>query len=59
MAIANGTSQLPSGWACNSGFWRSALDRRSLALAVWGTGVDPQFMQVFARHIKHKTAAGH
>jgi type IV secretion system protein VirB3 len=25
-----------------------------LALAVWGARVDPQFMQVFARHIKHR-----
>ena len=24
------------------------------ALAVWGARVDPQFMQVFARHIKHR-----
>ena len=24
------------------------------SLAVWGARVDPQFMQVFARHIKHK-----
>ena len=24
------------------------------SLAVWGARVDPQLMQVFARHIKHK-----
>ena len=24
------------------------------SLAVWGARVDPQFMQVFARHIKHR-----
>ena len=25
------------------------------SLAVWGARVDPQFMQVFARHIKHRS----
>jgi type IV secretion system protein VirB3 len=24
------------------------------SLAVWGARVDPQFMQVFARHVKHR-----
>ena len=24
------------------------------SLAVWGASLDPQFMQVFARHIKHR-----
>jgi type IV secretory pathway TrbD component len=24
------------------------------SLAVWGARVDPQFMQVFARHLKHR-----
>ena len=24
------------------------------SLAVWGARLDPQFMQVFARHIKHR-----
>ena len=32
------------------------VDRNLLwSLAVWGARVDPQFMQVFARHVRHRS----
>ncbi len=43
----------PSGWACNCGFlaWCSGS---SAIRWRYGARVDPQFMAVFARHIKHR-----
>ena len=54
VAIANGTLAAAVGlglqlWIPGVVFWIVGH-----SLAVWGARVDPQFMQVFARHIKHR-----
>jgi len=40
------------GWACS--FWPAglALWLTGHMLAVWGTRLDPQFLPVFARHLR-------
>jgi len=47
VAIANGTLAAAVGLGLQ--LWIVGH-----SLAIWGARVDPQFMQVFARHIKHK-----
>ena len=47
VAIANGTLAAAVGLGLQ--LWIAGD-----SLAVWGARVDPQFMQVFARHIKHR-----
>ena len=54
VAIANGTLAAAVGlglqlWSPGIALWLIGH-----SLAVWGAKVDPQFMQVFARHLKHK-----
>jgi type IV secretion system protein TrbD len=54
VAITNGTLAAAIGlglrlWLPGIAFWLAGH-----ALAVWGARLDPQFMPVFARHIKHR-----
>ena len=54
VAIANGTLAAAVGlglqlWLLGFGLWVIGH-----SLAVWGARLDPQFMQVFSRHIKHR-----
>ena len=52
VAIANGTLAAAVGlqlWIPGIVLWIVGH-----SLAVWGARLDPQFMAVFARHIKHK-----
>jgi len=54
VAIANGTLAAAVGlgfrlWLPGIVLWLS-----SHALAVWGARLDPQFVPVFARHLKHR-----
>ncbi|KGK83401.1 VirB3 family type IV secretion system protein [Pseudomonas sp. FIP_A4] len=53
VAILNGTLAAVVGlglqmWLPGLGLWLAGH-----ALAVWGARLDPQFLQVFARHIKY------
>lgn len=54
VAIANGTLAAAVGlglqlWLPGLLMWLAGH-----ALAVWGARMDPQFLQVFSRHIKHR-----
>ena len=54
VAIANGTVAAAVGlglrlWLPGLGLWLAGH-----ALAVWGARMDPQFVAVFARHLKHR-----
>lgn len=54
IAILNGTLAAAVGiglqlWLSGIVFWIAGH-----ALAVWGAKADPQFMEVFARHLKHR-----
>ncbi|MFL9500182.1 VirB3 family type IV secretion system protein [Rhodopseudomonas palustris] len=54
IAILNGTLAAAVGiglqlWIGGIVFWIAGH-----ALAVWGAKTDPQFMEVFARHLKHR-----
>lgn len=53
VAIANGTLAAAVGLGLQLWLPGLALWVIGHALAVWGARMDPQFMQVFARHIKH------
>ncbi|MDU0593360.1 VirB3 family type IV secretion system protein [Pseudomonas aeruginosa] len=54
VAIANGTLAAAVGLGLQLWIPGVVLWIVGHLLAVWGARVDPQFMQVFARHIKHK-----
>ncbi|WPH18140.1 VirB3 family type IV secretion system protein [Variovorax paradoxus] len=54
VAIANGTLAAAVGLGLQLWLPGIALWIVGHSLAVWGARVDPQFMQVFARHIKHR-----
>lgn len=54
VAIANGTLAAAVGLGLQLWLPGLALWIVGHALAVWGARTDPQFMQVFARHIKHR-----
>lgn len=54
VAIANGTLAAAVGLGLQLWIPGAVLWIVGHSLAVWGARVDPQFMQVFARHIKHK-----
>ena len=54
VAIANGTLAAAVGLGLQLWIPGLVLWIVGHSLAVWGARVDPQFMQVFARHIKHK-----
>ena len=54
VAIANGTLAAAVGIGLQLWIPGLALWIVGHSLAVWGARLDPQFMQVFARDIKHK-----
>ena len=54
VAITNGTLAAAVGLGLQLWIPGVALWIVGHALAVWGARVDPQFMAVFARHIKHR-----
>ena len=54
VAIANGTLAAAVGIGLQLWLPGIALWIAGHALAVWGARLDPQFMHVFARHIKHR-----
>lgn len=53
VAILNGTAAAVVGLGLQQWLPGLALWLGGHALAVWGARLDPQFMQVFARHIKY------
>ena len=55
VAIANGTLAAAVGLGLQLWLPGIALWIVGHALAVWGARLDPQFMQVFARHIKQRS----
>ncbi len=54
VAIANGTLAAAVGIGLQLWLPGIALWIVLHALAVWGARLDPQFVQVFARHVKHR-----
>ena len=54
VAIANGTLAAAVGLGLQLWIPGLLLWVCGHALAVWGARLDPQFMAVFARHIKHR-----
>jgi type IV secretion system protein VirB3 len=54
VAIVNGTLAAAVGIGLRLWFVGIALGVVGHVLAVWGAKADPQFMEVFARHVKHK-----
>ena len=58
VAIVNGTLAAALGLGLR--FWLIGLIVGIVghALAVWAAKADPQFMDVFSRHLKHKTFLG-
>jgi type IV secretion system protein VirB3 len=54
VAIVNGTLAAAVGIGLRVWVVGIALGLVGHVLAVWGAKADPQFMEVFARHVKHK-----
>ena len=54
VAIANGTLAAAVGLGLQLWLPGLALWIVGHSLAVWGARLDPQFLQVFSRHIKHR-----
>jgi len=54
VAIVNGTLAAAVGIGLRLWLLGIALGVVGHVLAVWGAKADPQFMDVFARHVKHK-----
>jgi type IV secretion system protein TrbD len=54
VVISNGTLAAAVGLGLRLWLPGLALWMAGHALAVWGARLDPQFMQVFARHLKHR-----
>ena len=54
VAIANGTLAAAVGLGLHLWLRGLVLWMVGHSLAVWGARLDPQFMPVFARHIKHR-----
>lgn len=54
VAIANGTLAAAVGLGLHLWLAGLALWLMGHALAVWGARIDPQFMPVFARHLKYR-----
>jgi type IV secretion system protein TrbD len=54
VAIVNGTLAAAVGLGLQLWLVGVALGLVGHVLAVWGAKADPQFMEVFARHVKHK-----
>ncbi len=55
VAILNGTLAAVIGLGLHLWIPGLALGLLGHSLAVWGARLDPQFMDVFARHIKHRS----
>lgn len=55
LAIVNGTLAAAVGIGLQQWLPGLLLWIVGHALAVWGAKLDPQFVEVFARHIKHKS----
>ena len=55
IAIVNGTLAAAVGIGMQLWLPGLALFVIGHTLAVWGAKLDPQFMDVFARHMKHKS----
>lgn len=55
VAITNGTLAAAVGLGLRLWLPGLALWLVGHSLAVWGARLDPQFMPVFARHLKHRT----
>ncbi|WP_415845020.1 VirB3 family type IV secretion system protein [Stutzerimonas zhaodongensis] len=53
VAILNGTAAAVVGLGLQLWLPGLALWLAGHAMAVWGARVDPQFMEVFARHLKY------
>jgi type IV secretory pathway TrbD component len=54
VAIANGTLAAAVGLGLHLWIPGLVLWAVGQSLGVWGARQDPQFMQVFARHLKHR-----
>jgi len=54
VAVANGTLAAAVGLGLQLWLPGIALWLIGHSLAVWGARVDPQFMPVFARHVRHR-----
>ncbi len=54
VAILNGTLAAVVGLGLQLWIPGLVLWMAGHSLAVWGARLDPQFLQVFARHIKHR-----
>ncbi len=54
VALVNGTLAAAVGIGLRLWLVGIALGLVGHVLAVWGAKADPQFMDVFARHVKHK-----
>ncbi|MDH5835351.1 VirB3 family type IV secretion system protein [Luteimonas kalidii] len=54
LAIANGTLAAAVGVGLQQWVPGLVLWLAGHALSVWGTRADPQFVEVFARHVKHR-----
>jgi type IV secretion system protein VirB3 len=54
LAISIGTLAAAVGVGLQLWFAGAAVWLLGHALAVWGARLDPQFVEVFARHIKHR-----
>lgn len=54
LAISVGTLAAAVGVGLQLWFVGAAIWAVGHALAVWGARMDPQFVEVFARHIKHR-----
>jgi type IV secretion system protein VirB3 len=55
VAIVNGTFAAAIGIGLQVWIVGVALGLAGHLLAVWGAKVDPQFMDVFARHVKYRS----
>lgn len=58
VAIVNGTVAAALGLGLRLWIIGAVVGIVGHALAVWAAKADPQFMDVFSRHIKHKTFLG-
>ncbi len=58
VAIVNGTIAAALGLGLRLWIIGAVVGIVGHALAVWAAKADPQFMDVFSRHIKHKTFLG-
>jgi type IV secretion system protein VirB3 len=54
LAIVNGTLAAAVGIGLQQWLPGLILWMAGHALAVWGAKLDPRFVEVFARHVKHK-----